>query len=153
MAEKEENAGRYGRALYLLKQSLTIQDTAGVRRRIASILATSPVTDLRNSNEARDNAQRAFELAPDHYEGVIELGEIYLDLDDTQRAKEMYGIADKILDSWPEEKKRDKEAGKTELNRLRNLLDEHVKAQPPGPAVAAGQGDRAPTAPPTASRV
>jgi hypothetical protein len=152
-ANKEFDAEHYGRALYLLKQSLTIQDTAGARRRIASILATSPVADLRNWNDARVNAQRAFELAPDDYEGVVELVTIYLDLDDTQRAEEMYAQAVKILDSWPREKQREKDAEKTQLNVKRHLIDEHVKARPPGPAVAAGQGDRTPTAPPTASPV
>jgi hypothetical protein len=141
MAKQELDAERYGRALRLLRQSLKIQDTAGARRRIADILATSPVADLRDSHEARVNAQRAVELAPDDYEGAVELVQIYLKLNDTQHAEEMYALAVKILDSWPTERQPEKDAERKRLGELRALLDERVKARPPAPAVAAGQGD------------
>ena len=141
MAFNEEKANRYGRALRLYKQSLKIQDTAHARRQIARLLLTAPVAELRDSHEARVNAQRAVELAPDDYEGAVELLQIYLELDDTQSAEEMYALAVKILDSWPTERQREKDAERKRLGELRALLDERVKARPPGSAVAAGQGD------------
>jgi hypothetical protein len=130
MAKWELDNNRYGRALRLLQRSLEIQDTAGTRRRIAQILATSPVLSLRDSNEARFHAQRAFELAPDDYEGTVELVGIYSELDDLQRAEEMYARAEKILDSWPKEKQREKTEASKLLNELRALLNERTKARP-----------------------
>lgn len=139
MAKGELGDNRYGRALRLLKRSLEIQDTAGARRRIARILATSPVLSLRDSNEARVHAQRAFELASNDYDGAVELVEIYCELDDLQRAEEMYALAEQIVNDWPKERQPEKEAGGKRLNELRVLLNERAKTRPPGPAVAAGQ--------------
>lgn len=123
MAKNEHEAKRYKRELHLLRQSLEIQDTARVRRRIASLLATVPVAELRNSGEALENARRAFELAPDEYECLVELVEIYDQLDELQRAEEMYQIANKVLDSWPTEKKREKASETKRLQVLRERLD------------------------------
>jgi len=136
MAKSELEAQRYSRSLRLLQQSLKIQDTAGARRQIASLLATAPVAELRNSGEALANAARAFELAPDDYEGVFELVEVLYQLDALDRANQMYKVADRILESWPTEKKREKAAEKQRLSELRALLDARATTQ--GPAVAAG---------------
>jgi len=136
MAKSEHEAQRYPRELRLLKQSLKIQDTARVRRRIATFLATVPNADLRNSGEALAHAHRAFELAPNEYECMIELVEIYYQVDALQSAEEMYQRANRIVDSWPTEKKREKAVEKKRLGELRVLLD--ARARTPGEADAVG---------------
>jgi tetratricopeptide (TPR) repeat protein len=130
MADKEIDAKRYRRALRLLTRSLEIQDTAATRRRIARLLSTVPVKELRNSKEAVENAQRASELAPDDYENTVELIEIYLGLNNTQQAAEMYARAEKILNSLPKETQQEARKRLDELKKL-------VKVLPPNPGVTA----------------
>lgn len=123
MARSELEARRYVRALRLLEQSLTIQETASARRGIASLLATASVPELRNSKEALANAQRAFELAPDDYAGTFELCGIYLDLGVLDRAEAMYARAEQMVEGWGTERKREQAEEKERLKALQALLD------------------------------
>jgi tetratricopeptide (TPR) repeat protein len=129
MAQIERQAERYPRALRLLKQSLTIEDTPLARRRIAALLATVPVLELQDSSEALVHADRAFHLAPDDLDGAIELCETYSQLNEFDRAQSMYELAAKILDSWSTGRKREKEAGLARLAVALAYLNAKLEAK------------------------
>jgi tetratricopeptide (TPR) repeat protein len=129
-ADEELESNRYGRALNFLRQSLQKQDTAPTRRRIAKILATSPVVEQRDADGARENATRAFQLAPDDYTGLVELTEIYLALEDAAKATEMYNDALAVVNAWPSSRKKEKDEAKKQLESLGKQID----ARPTGVA-------------------
>ena len=106
----------YGPALSSLQRALAIQDTAGTRRRIARIHATSPVAEYRDPEQARLHAPRAFELAPDSYEALLELIEIYLAIGAHDDAAQARDAALAIVATWKNREQREKES-----ERLRAL--------------------------------
>jgi tetratricopeptide (TPR) repeat protein len=101
---------RYGRALKILtEESLEIRDTASTRRRIARIYATSTVPAYCDSVQARENAARAFELAPNDHKGIAELIDIYMALKDYAEAKKMCDVAIEIVSNWKDSEQKSKE--------------------------------------------
>jgi tetratricopeptide (TPR) repeat protein len=115
-ADKQLERERYGRALNILKESLKIRDTASTRRRIARIFATSPVAEYRDSDQARENATRAFGLAPDDHAGISELIDIYMAIEDYDDANQMCEVALNIVSNW-----RDSEQRSKEIKRLKGI--------------------------------
>jgi len=108
-ADKQLERERYGRALNILEKSSNIRDTASTRRRIARIFATSPVAEYRDSHKARENARRAFGLAPDDHAGISELIDIYMEIEDYEDANQMCKVALNIISNWQDSEQRNKE--------------------------------------------
>ena len=123
-AEQELNANRYPMALNMLLQSLQVQDTARVRRKIAHILATSPVVEIRNREEARLHAKEAFGLAPESYDGTVDLIGVYIELEDTENARIMCERANHMINSWPSSKLKDAKEIERQKNRIKTCLEE-----------------------------
>jgi hypothetical protein len=118
-ANRDLEAGRFTRALRFLTQSLAIQDTAAARRKLARILASSPVAEQRDPDQARHHAERAFELAPGSLENLVDLIRIHVDLGDPAGARRLHEIARTHVAAWPESQKKVKQA---EEKRLQDLL-------------------------------
>jgi len=115
-ADKQLELQRYGPALSSLQRALAMEDTAGTRRRIARIHATSPVPAYHDPDQARLHARRAFELAPDNYQGLLELIEIYLAIGEHDDAARTRDAALAIVATWKSKEQREKEE-----RRLRDL--------------------------------
>lgn len=95
-ADKQLKLERYAVALSTLQRALSIQDSASTRLRIARILATSPVITVRDPEEARENASRAYELDPKNYASLVELIDIFSMAEDYVNARKMHDHANAI---------------------------------------------------------
>lgn len=120
--DRELLASRFALALKFYLESIEVRDSASVRRRIATILANSPVADLQDHGEARRHAARALELVPDDYEGLIELFNIFMTIEDIASASRVHEHALRVVESWQSSKKQRDEAER--LAKLKKQLDD-----------------------------
>ena len=115
-ADDELGNKHYDRALKYLLEALKKEDTAATRLRLARLLATSPVAQQRDLDAALQHAKQAYELAPTDFDGLLELLGFYIELGDWARATEMYGLAQKTLETWSSSTQKDEQK-----KRLENL--------------------------------
>ena len=125
--DRELAADRFSLALKFYQQSIAIRDSARIRRKLAIILSQSPVTELQDHAAARQHADRAYDLAPDLYEGMLELFEVYLSIEDFEDAEKMYQNALKTVQEWSSSKKQRNEAER--LDELGKRLDNAKKTR------------------------
>jgi len=118
-ADKQLELERYAGALNALERALTIRDTASTRLRIARILASSPVVALRDREEARQNAHRAYELDSQNHASLVELMEIFLVVEDYASAKKMCDDAIAIIERRLKGKLKEQEMGKLKAAKKR----------------------------------
>ena len=118
-ADKQLELERYGAALSILELSLKARDTASTRRRMARIFATSPVAEYHDTDQSRNNARRAFELAPLDHAVISDLIDIYITIKDYEETYRMCDAALEIVSRWPNKRQK-----KAETKRLCDLQAE-----------------------------
>lgn len=123
LARKEQQAERYAKAIEFLKQSIAARDNAPARRLLARLLADAPVVNLRDPDAARQHAGRAFQLGEDDYEGLLELFDIWMLLEDIGEAERTHERALRIVNQWPDSRSKDRQAEKARLQAFRKRLD------------------------------
>ncbi len=120
--DQELADGNAGNALHYFLRSIEAEDTATARRKAALLMANSD-DDIRDPDAARQHAEQAYALAPNEYQGYIELFEVFLAINDPKRANEMLKIARLIVDEWDHTKSRQKEIETKQLEALQAQLD------------------------------
>ena len=123
LARKEQQAERHGKAIEFLKQSIAARDNAPARRLLARVLADAPVVNLRDPDAARQHAVRACQLGEDDYEGLLELFDTWMLLDDFGEAERIYERALKIVNAWPDSRSKDRQVETARLQEFRKRLD------------------------------
>jgi tetratricopeptide (TPR) repeat protein len=108
-AKKLEDDDRYNDAINMLEEAIKSRDDAQARVRLAHILATSPVSSLRDTIRSRENARRAFELGKrdlDVLFDVIDIHDANGDIDDALEACEQAILVTATLRDEKERKRR-----------------------------------------------
>ena len=118
LGDQELVDGRYQNALQYYLRSIEAEDSAVARRRVALLLATFDNEDTHDPAAARVHAQIAYDLAPGEYQGSLDLFEVYLALNDSDKAEEMYEAGRAIVEGWDSSRQSEK---KIELQRLQGL--------------------------------